>query len=268
MEPTIFKFILKYSKREQMLLLLLTAVSMPFTYMTLEVPKLIINKALSGRDVPDEVLGFPLDQISYLFVLCGLYFLLTVITGGIKYFLNVYRGIVGEKMLLRLRYEMYGRVLRFPIPVFKRLSPGEIIPMIVAETQEIGGFIGDAIALPAFQGGLLVTYLLFIFNQDPILGLFAIAFYPLQLYLTPKIQRKISARLKERIVTVRALSQRIEETVSGITEIHAHDTSHYERADISSRLGKVFGIRADIYKKKFLIKFINNSINKITPVLF
>ncbi len=268
MEPSIFRFILKYSKRDQILLVLLTAASMPFIYLALEVPKIIINQALSGRDVPDSVLGVEVDQVSYLFFLCGLFLLLIVLNGGLKYILNVYRGVLGERMLRRLRYDLFSRVLRFPLPHFKKVSQGEIIPMITAETEPLGGFVGDSIALPAFQGGLLITYLLFIFNQDPLLGAFAVSLYPLQMYLIPKLQRRVNQLAKERVLTVRKMADRIGDSVSGITEIHALDTSQYERADISARLGHIFRIRYELYKRKFFIKFLNNFLNQITPFFF
>ena len=43
--------------------------------------------------------------------------------------------------------------------------------------------------------------------------------------------------------------------MDGIVEIRAHDTSNYERAEISSRLGRIFRIRFEFYQRKFLIKF-------------
>jgi putative ABC transport system ATP-binding protein len=64
------------------------------------------------------------------------------------------------------------------------------------------------------------------------------------------------------------LSGRIGETVSGINEIHANDTSHYERAHISHHLGIIYGIRYAIYRRKFLIKFLNNFIAQLTPFFF
>ena len=147
---------------------------------------------------------------------------------------------LGERMLRRFRYTLYARILRFPLPHFKNLSAGEIIPMVTAETEPLGGFIGDSIALPAMQGGLLITYLSFIFVQDFWLGLASIALYPPQIYLIPRLQHKVNMLSKERVQTVRKLSDRIGESVTGIADIHANDTGHFERADISQRLGIVF----------------------------
>lgn len=268
MDSSIFKFILRHTKKDQLLILALTLVSFPFVYLSLEIPKLIINNAIGGVDIPSDLFGWPMDQVRYLFVLCGIFLLLVLLNGAIKYVLNVYRGAVGERMLRRLRYELFGRVLRFPLPRFKRLSQGEVIPVITAETEPLGGFIGEAFALPAFQGGMLLTYLFFIFNQDLLLGAAATALYPLQMYVIPKLQRRVNLLGKQRVLAARQLGERIGDTISGIREIHANDTSHYERAEISSRLGRIFEIRYQIYKKKFFIKFLNNFLAQVTPFFF
>ncbi|HED13324.1 MAG TPA: ABC transporter ATP-binding protein [Gammaproteobacteria bacterium] len=268
MERSIFRYILKHTRKKQIFLLLLTAASMPFIYVSLEIPKMIINGAIGGADVPEQLLGYPINQISYLFVLSGLFLLLVVFNGAMKYILNVYRGVLGERMLRRFRYELYSRILRFPLPYFKQVSQAEIIPMITTETEPLGGFIGEAFALPAFQGGLLITYLWFIINQDWLLGLMAIAFYPPQMWLIPKLQRKVNALAKQRVMNVRVLSDRVGESIAGIQEIHSHGTGRFERARLADRLGRIFTIRYDLYRRKFFIKFLNNFIAQLTPFFF
>ncbi len=267
-EPSIYRYILKHTKKDQLLLLLLTAISMPFVYASLEVPKVIINSALGGVDIPEQILGYPMDQVKYLFFLCALFLVLVLTNGGLKYVINVYRGVLGERMLRRFRFDLFARLLRFPIPRFKQVSQGEIIPMITAETEPLGGFIGDAFALPAFQGGLLLTYLFFIFNQDFLLGLAAIALYPPQLYIIPKLQRRVNELAKQRVQAVRTFSDKVGETVSGISDVHINATSNYEKAHASSRLARIYDIRFNIYKKKFFIKFLNNFLAQLTPFFF
>ena len=49
MDRNIFRYILRHSARSQLLILAMTVASFPFLYATLELPKLIINDALSGQ---------------------------------------------------------------------------------------------------------------------------------------------------------------------------------------------------------------------------
>lgn len=268
MEPSIFAFIRKYSWKQQLLILGLTLLSFPPLYYSLEIPKIIINRALGDPDGPWLLFGHDLERTTYLFALCGLFLLLVLIGGGLKYVLNVYAGIVAERMLRRLRYQLYEHVLRFPLPHFRKVSQGELVQMINAETEALGGFVGDALSVPAFQGGTLLTILTFMFMQDPILGLAAIALYPLQIWLIPRLQRQVNELAKQRVRQVRRNAERISETCTVIREIHAHDTARWELARFAEQLGAVFWIRFAIYKKKFLIKFLNNFIAQLGPFFF
>ena len=268
MEKTLFKFIWRYSKRDQIILLILTAISFPFLYLSLDLPKTIINKAIGGKDVPEEIFGMTVDQIDYLLILSGAFLALVFVNGGFKFYVNVFRGQLGERMLRRLRYSLLARVLRFPIPQFKKVSQGEVIQMVNSEVEPLGGFIGDSIALPAFQGGTLLTILIFMFIQDWMLGLAAIALYPIQGYIIPKLQWHVNQLGKKRVRNVRVLAEKIGEAVSGIEEVHANDGARRILARFTERLGVIYDIRYEIFRRKFFIKFLNNFIAQLTPFFF
>ncbi len=268
MQRSIFSFIFRYSKRQQLYILCITVLSLPPLYYSLDLPKQIVNEAIGGSNFPQNLLGFELNQVQFLLFLSFIFLGLVFVNGGFKYYINVYKGRLGERMLRRLRYELYTRVLRFRLPRFKRMSQGEIIPMITAEVEPLGGFTGDAFALPAYQGGLLLTYIAFIFVQDPILGAASISLYPIQGFIIPRLQKKVNALAKRRVRNIRQLSDRIGETVGGTPEIHAHDTAQYHLADISERLAINYDIRYEIYRRKFFIKFLNNFLNQLTPFFF
>ena len=183
-------------------------------------------------------------------------------------YVNVYAGVVAERMLRRLRYQLYSHLLRFPLPHLRRVSQGELVQMINAETEALGGFVGEAVSTPGLQAGTLLTSLFFMFVQDWKLGLAAVALYPLQIWLIPKLQRQVNLLGKERVRQVRRNAEKISEVTAGARDIRANDASAYERARFSEQLGAVFWIRFDIYKKKFLIKFINNFISQLGPFFF
>lgn len=268
MERTLFGFIWRYSRRQQIVILALTVISFPILYMTLELPKWIVNDAITGDAFPVAVLGFELGQVSYLLALCLAFLGLVVLNNIVKYVLNIYKGIAGERMLRRLRYMLYHHILRFPLTRFRKVSGGEIIPMITAEVEDVGVFIGEAIATPAFQGGTLLVYIVFIFAQDPFLGAAAISLYPFQAYIIPKLQKRVILLTRDRIKNVRVISDRINETVSAAADIKTNDTGRYHLADLSDRLFLNYRIRLAIFKRKFMIKFINNFLNQLPPFFF
>ena len=267
MESSIFGFIWKYSKRQQLVILALSVALLPLNYYSYDIPKQIINRAL-GSGENQEFFGYSMDRLELLMVLCGLFLAIVLISGALKYVVNVYAGVVAERMLRRLRYQLYSHLLRFPLPHLRRVSQGELVQMINAETEALGGFVGEAVSTPGLQAGTLLTSLFFMFMQDWKLGLAAVALYPLQIYIIPKLQRQVNLLGKERVRQVRRNAEKISEVAAGARDIRANDATSYERARFSEQLGAVFWIRFAIYKKKFLIKFLNNFISQLGPFFF
>ena len=67
-----------------------------------------------------------------------------VINGQFKKTINTQKGRMGERMLRRLRYELYDRILRFPPAHFRKVKQAELATMVKDEVEPLGGFIGDA----------------------------------------------------------------------------------------------------------------------------
>ncbi|HEX6959068.1 MAG TPA: ABC transporter ATP-binding protein [Ferrovibrio sp.] len=273
MEKNLYRFILKHSLRQQVIIVLLSVLSFGPYYYYLSMPKAIVNQGIQGRDIsfPVDLFGLgwvQLDHASYLLALCFGFLALVLVQQAFKYAINFFQGITGERMLRRLRYELYAQILRFPLPTFRRTSQGEIIPMVIAEVEPIGGFIGESFALPIFQGGMLLVIFTFLVIQNPIMALAAVSLYPIQFYFVPRMQAKVRALGRERIKNQRRLSDRISETIGGITEVHTHDGANRMLAEFSRRLGVSYWIRVEIFQRKFMIKFLNNFIQQLGPFFF
>ena len=267
-EKTIFQFIWAHSKRDQFVLLAVTTALFPFLFLTLELPKRIINDAIGAQSASIDVFGAQLDQVAYLWLLCGAFLLSVLAHGLLKMRINTMKGVLAERLLRRLRYAFINRMLRFPRSYFRRTSQGELVSMITAETEPMGGLMGDALTQPVLQAGQMLTILLFLFLQSVWFGLAAIALIPLQAWLIPKLQRQINLLNKERIKEVRELASLIGESAAGAGELRIHGGWRFRLAMASERLGIVFGIRFRIYQKKFFMKFINNFITQLTPFFF
>ncbi|MEE8334770.1 MAG: ABC transporter ATP-binding protein, partial [Alphaproteobacteria bacterium] len=106
MEKGIYRYILRYSTPQQVVMTLMAVASFPFLYAFYELPKQIINGAIQAvnTDFPVEFLSVEFDQTDYLFALCGLFLVLVGFNQSFKYAINVYRGKAGERMLRRFRF--------------------------------------------------------------------------------------------------------------------------------------------------------------------
>jgi putative ABC transport system ATP-binding protein len=292
MERSLFGFIVRYSKREQLLIAPLVLVSAVVYFLSLDLPKVIVNQAIQGKSFPNPdstahflsfkfslpaflgggavqlFQGFELERLPYLMALSVGLLALIVINGALKFQINTMKGWMGERMLRRLRYVLFDHILRFPLPRFRRVKPAEMASMIKDEVEPLGGFIGEAFITPLFLGTQALTALFFIVFQHFVLGMVALGVVLFQAYLIPKLRRRLLVLSKARQLGARALAGRVAESVDGVTEIHAHDTSNYERAEFSNRLGKLFRVRFEFYQRKFLVKFLNNFLSQLTPFLF
>ena len=292
MDRNLFAFILRYSKRDQLLIVPLVLASMVVYYASLGLPKTIINEQIQGKRFPepDSVVpflkivfglpqflgggelqvfdGIPMQQVPYLFALTFSFLALIVVNGFVRFQINTMKGWMGERMLRRLRYVLFDHILRFPLPHFRRVKSAEISNMINAEVEPLGGFIGEAFITPLALAGEALTALFFILYQHLALGMIAFGMVTVQAVVIPRLRRRLLKLAKQRQLGARQLAGRIAECVDGVVEIRAHDTSNYERAELSARLGKLFRIRFEFYQRKFLIKFLNNFLSQVTPFLF
>ncbi len=269
MEPSIFSFIWKFSKREQLFLLVFTIFTFPFLYATLELPKRIINDAIGAEtSVIDLWNDFEVSQTQFLLILCALYLGAVLAHGVLKMRLNTMKGVLAERLLRRFRYQLIGRMMRFPSAYFKSTSQGELVSMVTSEAEPMGGLMGDAVAQPVFQAGQMLIIVAFLFAQSVWFGLAGIALIPLQAWLIPMLQRQINQLNKKRIVQVRGLASEIGETAAGITDLRTNGGWRYRLAVFTDRLGRLFEIRFQIYQKKFFMKFLNNFITQLTPFFF
>lgn len=285
MEQNIFRFVWKHSRRDQIAILLLILLSLPFYWISLEIPKRIVNDALQGNAfgqgsdtvpatavwswLPDWLVdGIFLNQMQLLFALSAIYLLLVLINGGFKYVINLSKGILGERMLRRLRYDLVGQFLRFRPEEIRSVKPAEVASMVKDEVEPIGGFIGDAFIQPAFLGTQALTAMIFIMVQNVWLGVVALTIILLQAIVIPILRREQIRLGRERQINSRKLAGRIGELVEGAPAIMTHGTIPYTQAEIGTRLSRLFDIRANLFKRKFAVKFLNNLLSQFTPFLF
>ncbi|HEU0222728.1 MAG TPA: ABC transporter ATP-binding protein [Paracoccaceae bacterium] len=268
MERTLVQFVWKHAWRDQVLIVLASLASFPLILAALYIPKLIVNRALRGTEFPQEFLGLSLEQLEYLFALCGSLLALIFLNNAVKYYINVSKGLTGERILRRIRFTIFDRVTRLSLPRLRRTSPGEVVQIVAAEVEPLGGFSGELVATPVYQGGQLLLYIGFIIAQDPFLGLAAIILFPTQAFIVPRVQRLVIRLVQSRIRNTREMTSEITETIQGIEEMRLAQAHACHLARMSERLYTNFRIRYRIFFLKYAIKFFNNVINNITPFFF
>jgi putative ABC transport system ATP-binding protein len=289
LDQSLTRYIWRHTRAQQLWIVAVVLASMIPYFLSFDLPKRIVNGPIQGEGFATEgatqtfgnitfalpligpVTLFPgveLERLGMLMALSGVFLALVIVNGLFKYYINTYKGRMGERLLRRIRFALVDQILRFPTAAFKRIKPAEISSMVKDEVEPLGGFAGEAFVSPAFLGGQALTAMVFIFVQSVPLGLIAAAIVGVQVFIIPRMRARLLVLGRERQLTARQLAGRVSEIVEGIGTVHTYDTSNWERADVAHRLGRIFKIRYDIYQWKFMVKFINNFLASVTPFLF
>lgn len=292
MERSLFRYIWHHSRRDQITIFIVVLASLPFYFLSLDLPKRIVNDAIMGnaftngvREVtfldfgftlPDFLggktvallSGFQVGQIELLFGLSILFLGFVCINGGFKYWINIAKGALGERMLRRLRFDLFSVTLRFTPDTLRTTKASETATIIKDEVEPIGGFIGDAFVQPLMLSSQALTAMTFIMMQSVPLGLLVLFIVGIQFTVIPRL-RRVQLRLgKERQLASRLLAGRIGEVVESMDAVHTHGTGRWEKSEIAERLYGLFDLRFRIYKWKFMVKFLNNFLSQLTPFFF
>lgn len=292
MEKSLFRYIWTHSKRDQMIVCAVVLASLPFYFMSLDLPRQIVNQAIQGDAFRDgnptapflelkydwpawlgggtfEIFeGFQVSRVGLLMGLSFVFLFFVVVNGAFKYWINVSKGILGERMLRRMRFDLFSMVLRFTPEALRTVKSSETATIIKDEVEPIGGFIGDAFITPVFLGTQAITALVFIMVQNAWLGLIALAVIAVQFTIIPRLRRELLRLGKQRQLASRQLAGRIAEVLDGIEVVHVHNAYSWERAEIGNRLFNLFTIRLKIYNRKFFVKSLNNFLAQLTPFFF
>lgn len=258
LERNYYRFLLGTQPRLQMLAILLSALTIPLTYATLHIPKIIVDDGIQGKGFPKAVWGIDLHQITFLVVLCVGFLLLNIASGFLKLKLNTLVGYISEIGLRDLRLtvlkHLHGEVSS-DIPASQKTQ------IVIPEMEAFGGFIGDFSTIPVVQISTMGTIVYFMFEQSPLLGVAAIAIIPVQAFVVPILQRRVVRAKKMRIRMVRKFASTIENfdgaSFSGRPDGESDAETHYK---IYSK--NILKNRMLLYRAKYLLKFINNMLAK------
>jgi ABC-type multidrug transport system fused ATPase/permease subunit len=249
----LFGFIIRYSGNAQLALACLAIIILPVTYLLLELPKRIVNSAISTEtaDISNWQAAAQLEKVDYLLILCAFYLLALMTSSLLKYVLNNKMGMAAERLLRRIRLVLIRRQ-----NIFSKQDSSRI-PVITQEVEPICSFSGDAIIVPLLQGGTLVTIITFMMMQNVVLGAAAVSLLPVQIILIPRLQRKINRLIRKRVSVIREMSNRLQE-----------NNCLQERVYLRDHIRDLHSIRIRMLRIKFLMKALNNFIMNLTPFFF
>jgi ABC-type multidrug transport system fused ATPase/permease subunit len=236
--PHLFAYIWKTSARHQVALAALSVLVFVLSTAPLELQRRIVNDAVAR------------GATGLIAALALAYAAVALLEGGVKLALNVYRGWVSEREVLRLRRAIGALTGNAVAAEDRALAEGVEISMVLSEAEPIGGFMGISLSEPLLQGGILLSVFGYLLYLEPWLALLSVAVFSPQLVFVPLMQRAINRRASERIQELRAVSGGI----VGATGEGEEQNGHFER---------VFALNMGIFKLKFSMNFLMNLMHHL-----
>ncbi|MEE4241972.1 MAG: ABC transporter ATP-binding protein/permease [Desulfopila sp.] len=251
----LFYWILHKHRGLQLFLLVLIIASLFFKVYPLEMQRKIINVAIS------------LKKLDLLYLYCALYMGAIMTASLMKYYINVLQAIIGQKILIRMRQELYNHVLRMPLQYFHRTQTGIIISAMTSELNAIGTFLGGALAIPIASLLTFITFIGFMIYLNPILGLLTMLIYPFEFIVIPLLQKRYNTHNRKRVHTIRAMANLVNESVSGIHEVQSNSSFQLEQGKLDLLIKKLYKTMRRLFIVKYGIKFSNNFFQSLGPFL-
>jgi len=252
---SLFSWILNRFRGLQLLLLFVIIVSLFFRVYPLEMQRKIINEAIN------------LQQVDLLFLYCGLYMAAVIVAGLLKYFINTFQAMIGQKLLIEMRRELYSHILMLPLQFFHRTQTGTIVSTLTAELSAIGMFLGGALAIPLASALTFLAFAGYMIYLNPFLGLLSIAVYPFELAVIPFLQRRYNFVNQIRVTVIRAMANLVNEASSGIHEVQANASIDLEKSRLERLVQRLYIIMRRLAVLKYGIKFSNNLFQSLGPFL-
>lgn len=232
---TLMGFVFATSGWHQLWLSLLSVVVFTLNAAPLEIQRRIVDAAVKGGAFRPILLL----TIGYLAVVLAF--------GLIKLLTNVYRGWIAESAVRALRLVIDRRLDDIDHERRQGTTDAVSISMILAECDDIGGFVGTSISIPILEGGFLVTVFAYLAYLQPWMALIGFAVLTPQLIFVPLMQRAINRRVTHRITLLRSVGR-------DILVVHSASSSRDEHR----KFDLVFSLNVGVVKLKTTMNFLMN----------
>ncbi len=251
----LFYWIKKRYRALQVVLLVIIVIGLFFRVYPLEMQRKIINIAINLR------------MVDKLYLYCALYMGAVVLAGIMKYAANTLEAVIGQKILIGMRRELYQHILKLPLTFFHRTQTGAITAAMTSELNAIATFLGGALAIPITSVLTFAVFLGFMIYLNPLLGLLSMIIYPFELTVIPLLQRWHNRNNQKRVMINRRIAGVVNESVEGIHEVQGNGSFLLEQVKLDRLAYRLYNLAVKLDILKYGIKFSNNLFQSFGPFL-
>ncbi len=176
---------------------------------------------------------------SYLLKVAVYLVVFSLFKGVFLYIADYSMNLSGERLVARVRKDLYSHLLNQSLAFFSRFPTGKLMARAISDTERIQEAVGKRLTDFIRQIFLLVFFLALVFYADWKLALLSFGIAPLVLVITMRLGRKIrrdSIRSQENLSDI---SHALQQTMSGQKIVKAFVAEDYERNRVSRLLDQL-----------------------------
>ena len=136
---------------------------------------------------------------------------------------------VGERVIARIRRELYGHIQGMPLAFFKSLHSAELMARVVTDVNRLARLSSTVLVMAVRQVGTIVALLVVMFAREWVLALIAVAVFPVVAVTVRAIGRKLYRINKRSQEKVAELNVVLQESFTGTKIVKAFGREQLEQ---------------------------------------
>jgi len=191
------------------------------------------------------------SMLVWIPALVGLVYMLKGACDFGQYYLMSY---IGQSIIRDLREQMFVRLEEMSVGFFVRHSTGELLSRMSNDVTLVQGAMTSAITGMVRDAVTVVALIFVVFYRDFTLALIAMLVFPLAIYPLLSFGKKLKRYSRRMLVSLEDITERLNETITGIRIVKAFAMEHYER----DRFVQVNNTLFNAFMRRFKVRALSN----------
>jgi subfamily B ATP-binding cassette protein MsbA len=170
-----------------------------------------------------------------------------------QYYLMAY---VGQSVIKDIREQMFSRLEDMSVAFFVRHSTGELLSKMNNDVALVQGAMTSAITGIVRDAVTVVALIFVVFYRDFWLALMAMIVFPLAVYPLLNFGKRLKRYSRRMLISLEDITERLNETISGIRIVKAFGMEDYERA----KFGEVNQQLFNSFMRRFKVRALSNPV--------
>lgn len=163
---------------------------------------------------------------------------------------------VGQSIIRDLRLAMFCKLEDMSVGFFVRHSTGELLSRMNNDVSLVQGALTSAITGIVRDTLTVLSLVVVVFIRDFTLALIAMVVFPLAIYPLLHFGRRLKRYSRRMLVSLEDITERLNETITGIRIVKAFAMEEYERKRFSEVNENLF----DAFMRRFKVRAMSNPV--------